>query len=53
MQKGTIGTKQEEPGCSCYRRNYALLLSQIQEEAASLVAKLWAVTDIKRTGKSS
>jgi len=29
MQKGTIGTKQEKPSCSCYRRNYALLMSQI------------------------
>jgi len=36
MQKGTIGTKQEEPGCSCYRRNYELSLPQIQEETPSL-----------------
>jgi hypothetical protein len=49
MQKGTIGTKQEQPSFSCYRMNCALLMSQVEEETPSFVAKLRGITIIKRT----
>ena len=53
MQKGTIGTKQEEPNCFCCRRNYALLMSQVEEFTPRLPAKFRGITNIKRRGKIS
>lgn len=49
MQKGTIGTKKEEDSFFCYRMNCALLMSQVEEETPSFVAKLRGIIFIKRT----